>query len=88
MADRKRSGARTFNHPLARAARVWRAERHDGSKERVLVIVTTMELDPKKNLYKAKLAEKLARAAQEYLAQSSEATSFVIMNPLSYWRSK
>jgi hypothetical protein len=34
-----------------------------------------MELDPKK----AKLAEKLARAAKEYLAQSSEAASFVMV---------
>ena len=77
-----------FSHPLARAARIWQAERHDGSKERVLVIVTTMELDPKKKRYKAKLAEKLARAAKEYLAQSSEATSFVILNPLSHWRTE
>ena len=75
-----------FSHPLARAARIWHAERHDGSKERVLVIVTTMELDRKKKRHKAKLAEKLGRAAQEYLAQSSEATSFVIMNPPHYWR--
>jgi hypothetical protein len=77
-----------FSHPLARAARISHAETPDGSKERVLVIVTTMELDPKKNRYKAKLAEKLSRAAEEYLARSSEATSFVIMNPLSYWRTE
>ena len=72
-----------FSHPLARAARVWHAEGYDGSKQRVLVIVTTMELDPKNKRYKAKLAEQLARAAKEYLAQSSEAASFVTMNPLS-----
>ena len=88
MAGWKRSGARMFSHPLARAARIWHAERHDGSRERVLVIVTTMELDRKKKRYKAKLAEKLDRAAQVYLAQSSEATSFVIMNPLNYWRTE
>jgi hypothetical protein len=75
-----------FSHPLARAARIWHAERHDGSKERVLVIVTTMELDRKKKRDKAKLAEKLDRAAQEHLAQSSEAASFVTM--LSYWRTE
>jgi hypothetical protein len=74
-----------FSHPLVRAAHIWHAERHDGTKERVLVIVTTMELDPKKNRYKAKLAEKLARAAQEYVAQSSEATSFIVMNPMRQW---
>ena len=83
MAWLEKKWARMFSHPLARAARIWHAERHDGSKERVLVIVTTMELDPKKKRYKAKLVEKLACAANGYLAQSSEAASFIMMNPLS-----
>lgn len=74
---------RVFRHPLARAARVWRAERHDGSEQRVLVVVTTLELDPGNNRYKAKLVEKLTRAAKEHLEQSPEAGSFVVMNPLS-----
>ena len=78
--------ARVFSHPLARTARVWRAERHDGSEQRMLVIVTTLELDPKNNRYKAKLVEKLKRAAKEHLEQSPEASSFVIMNPLSQRR--
>jgi hypothetical protein len=78
--------ARVFSHPLARAARVWRAERPDGSEQRVLVVVTTLELDPNNNRYKAKLVEELKRAAKEHLEQSSEAASFVIMNPLSQWR--
>lgn len=75
-----------FSHPLARAARVWRAESHDGSEQRVLVVVTTLELDPNSKRYKAKLVDKLTRAAQEYLEQSSEAASFIIMNPLREWR--
>jgi len=78
--------ARVFSHPLARAARVWRGESHDGSEQRVLVVVTTLELDPGSNHYKAKLVDKLTRAAKEYLEQSSEAASFVIMNPLREWR--
>lgn len=74
------------NHPLARAARVWPAERPDGSEQRLLVIVTTMELDPKGGRYKEKLVEMLSRAAKEHLAQSSEADGLVIMNPLRHWR--
>ena len=78
--------ARVFSHPLARAARVWRAEGHDGSEQRVLVVVTTLELDPRNHRYKARLVEKLTRAAKQYIEQSSEATSFIIMNPLREWR--
>jgi hypothetical protein len=75
-----------FVHPLARAARVWPAESHDGAEQRILVIVTTMELDPKHKGYQKKLVEKLSHAAKEYLAQSSDATEFLIMNPMSHWR--
>jgi hypothetical protein len=77
---------RVFSHPLARAARVWRAEGRDGSEQRVLVVVTTLELDPRNHRYKARLVEKLTRAAQQYIEQSSEAASFIIMNPLREWR--
>jgi hypothetical protein len=75
-----------FIHPLARAARIWRAERPDGSEQRVLVIVTSMELDPKSDRYKEKLVERLSRAAKEHLARSSEADGFVITNPFRQWR--
>jgi hypothetical protein len=76
---------REFSHPLARAARVWIAQRQDGSEQRVLVIVTTMELDPENQRYKKKLVEKLSRAAEEYLARSSVASAFVIVNPMRQW---
>jgi hypothetical protein len=66
----------------SREARVWHAEGCDGSKRRVLVVVATMELDPKNNRYKAQLVEKLARAVKEYLEQSFRAASFVMVNPL------
>ena len=51
----------------------------------MLVVVTTVELDPNSKRYKAKLVDKLTRAAKEHLEKSSEATSFVIMNPLRQW---
>jgi hypothetical protein len=75
-----------FTHPLVRAARVWRAEGLDGSERRVLVIVTTIELDPKSHRYDDRLVEKLSRAAHGYLARSSEATAFVLMNRPRDWR--
>ena len=82
---RKLSLTREFSHPLARAARVWTAQNIDGSEHRVLVIVTTMELDPAAHHYKKKLIEKLSHAAKEYLALSSVASAFVIMNPMRQW---
>ena len=46
----------------------------DGAERHILVIVTTIELDPKHDRYSKKLVGKLRYAAEEHLAQSSEAT--------------
>jgi hypothetical protein len=79
---------RGFRHPLARTARIWRAERLDGSDRSVLVIVTTMELDPKSDRYDERQVQRLSRAASGYLESSSEATAFVLMNQPKDWRSR
>jgi hypothetical protein len=71
---------REFTHPLARAAQVHRAEGLDGSEQSILVIVTTIELDPKNDRYSHALVERLSRAANAYVASSSEATAFVLIN--------
>jgi hypothetical protein len=76
---------RGFTHPLARAARVWHATNLDGSERGILVIVTTIELDPKSGRYNERLVEKLSRAANGYLARSSEATAFVLVNRVRHW---
>lgn len=76
---------RGFTHPLARAAHVWSAQGLDGSERRILVIVTTMELDPKRVRYDGMKVERLSRAAKGYLARSSEATAFVLMNRPRDW---
>ena len=57
-----------FSHPLARAAKVWTAKTHDGGEQRVLVIVTTIPLEPGDKGYKKSLVERLSRAARDYLA--------------------
>ena len=54
-------------------------------RERVLVIVTTIPLDPRQKGYKKSLVEKLSRAAREHLAESKEAESFMLISRLRDW---
>jgi hypothetical protein len=75
-----------FAHPLARSASLFTAKNNDGSEYRALAIVTTLELDPKSQNYKKPFVEKLSRAAKEYLADSDDATAFVLMNRPRDWR--
>ena len=74
-----------FSHPLARGAKIWPAKAHDGSEQRVLVIVTTIPLDPGEKGYKKSLVERLSRAARDYLGNSNEAASFMLMHRLRDW---
>jgi len=74
-----------FSHPLARAAKVWTAKNNDGVEQRVLVIVTTIPLEPNDQGYKRSLVERLSRAAHDYLADSKEAASFLLMSRLRDW---
>jgi hypothetical protein len=74
-----------FSHPLARSANVFTAKNNDASEYRVLAIVTTLELDPKSQNYRKRFVEKLSSAAKDYLAESDEATVFVLMNRPSDW---
>ena len=48
----KHGADRTFSHPLARAAAIFRADDGEGNPHNVLAIVTTLDLDPKSNNYK------------------------------------
>ena len=75
-----------FSHPLARAAKVWTAKTHDGADQRVLVIVTTIPLEPNQKGYKKSLVERLSRAARDHLADSNEAASFLLMSRMRDWR--
>ena len=75
----------SFSHPLARAAKVWTAKAHDGGDQRVLVIVTTIPLEPNDKGYKKSLVERLSRAAGDYLADSNEAASFLLMSRMRDW---
>lgn len=76
-----------FTHPLARSAKVWTASACDGADEKILVIITTLPLDPAHKRYKRSLIERLSEAAREHLAATSEASSFLLMNRPHEWTS-
>jgi hypothetical protein len=76
----------TFSHPLARAAKVWTAKAIDGAEQRILVIVTTIPLEPHEKGYKKSLVERLSSAAQAYIADSKEAASFLLISRLRDWK--
>ena len=67
---------------------MWTARGKDDSEQRVLVIVTTIPLDPGQKGYKKSLVEKLSHAAREHLAESKDAESFVLINRLRDWSSE
>ena len=75
-----------FVHPLAQATKVWTAKSLDETEQRMLVIVTTISLDPRQKGYKKSLVEKLSRAAHDHLAESKEAGAFVLVSRLRDWR--
>ena len=64
---------------------MWTAKTHEGAEQRVLVIVTTIPLEPGDKGYKKSLVERLSRAARDYLADSNEAPSFLLMSRLRDW---
>jgi hypothetical protein len=65
---------------------VWVARGQDDSEKRILVIVTTLPLEPGQKGYKKSMVEKLSRAAREHLAEAKDADSFVLINRLRDWR--
>ena len=69
-----------FEHPLARRARVWTATSRDGTQQRILVVSTTVTLDPTDQRYRKPLVDRLSSAAGAYLTDSNEAAWFVLIN--------
>ncbi len=52
----------------------------------MLVIITTIPLEPGDKGYKKSLVDRLSRAAQDYLADSKDAASFMLMSRLRDWK--
>jgi hemerythrin len=75
----------SFSHPLARKAKVWPMTSQDGSERHVLVIETTVALDPKDDKFKKKLVDRLSEAAMAYVADHFDITDFILINRPKDW---
>jgi len=85
------SGAGHLENPLFLAdvtmpAKVFTAHHRDGNEQRVLAIVTTLELDAKGEHYKKRFVERLSDAARDYVRKSDNVAAFVLMNRPKDWR--
>ena len=67
-----------FRHPLARRAQVWTAKTKHGD-ERVLVIVTTLELDPESDRYRKRLVDRLTKAADDFVDQHKDVSGHMLV---------
>jgi hypothetical protein len=76
----------SFSHPLARQARVWETAGTAGTVGRVLVVVTTLALDPENKKYKADKVEALRTAVREWLAaHADKASDYMLVNRTKEW---
>ena len=71
-----------FAHPLSRSARFWVEESIDNGVHDVLVILTTLELDPGHKKFKKDKIDRLREAAKAYLQEHSPSVRrILLMNP-------
>lgn len=75
----------SFLHPLAKKTKIWPVVASHGGESNVLVVVTTLVLDPKHEGYKKKLVDRLSQAAADHLAASQEADAYVLINRMRDW---
>ena len=72
-----------FSHPLARGSRLGSVESLDGVAQEVLVIITTLELDPGHKKFKVDNVDRLRRAAREFLETHFPGVrDIVLLNPI------
>ncbi len=75
----------SFSHPLAKKAKVWPMISQDGSERHVLVVLTTLELDPESDKYKKKLVDRLSEVAAAHVAEHFDITDFILINRPKDW---
>lgn len=74
-----------FKHPLARRAKIWAAKTREGADQNLLIVVTTLELNPKQEAYSQKHVDRLAKAAQEFVAETPDLDGCVLVNRPKEW---
>ena len=76
----------SFQHPLARDAKIWSSAGLAGQVQPILVIITSLELDPAHRRFNAKNVERLSAAARDWIqANAGEASDFLLMNRPKKW---
>jgi hypothetical protein len=73
----------TFSHPLARAAQVWQA--NVGGPRKILIVATTLELDPHHKNFKRQLVDGLSSAAEDFVTASDDLDGYCLINRLRQW---
>lgn len=75
-----------FKHPLARDAKVWQTDGIKGEASRVLVVVTTLQLDKGQKNYKAEKLKRLSDAAREWVKEHpAEASDVMLISRPKEW---
>ena len=75
-----------FKRPLARSACLRPVVSIDGPERLLLVVVTTLQLDPERQGYKKAFVDRLSHAARNYLAHQPNSAGFVLINRLRDWK--
>ena len=76
----------SFEHPLARDAKVWETGGMGGKTAGLLVIVTTLHLDRTHKSFKPEKVAKLSDAAKAWVREHAlEASDFVLVNRPKDW---
>jgi hypothetical protein len=74
-----------FSNPLARGAKICPLKNRDGAEQHLLVILTTLVLDPKSERYRPKMVDRLSRAAEEFIGESPDLAGFALINRFRDW---
>lgn len=74
-----------FKHPLARNATLAKLHPRDGDETSVLVVVTTLTLEPDAKGYSAKNIARLHEAARAFVAQTEGVTAYALVNRPKEW---
>ncbi len=75
-----------FKHPLARDAKIWPTGGLSDLSKRILVVITTLELDRDHKRFKADKVQRLADAAGEWVQQNGTAADdFMLISRPRDW---
>ena len=74
-----------FKHPLARKAKVWTSKSREGADQRLLIVVTTLDLNPSDKRYQEKQVERLKGAIEDYIAAAPELAGYALVNRPKEW---